>query len=145
MRLVYAERNSNRQASFEFLNRQMVWHAFTVRFRLLVRSSCRAFILDMKDSKNSASFFLGILDVLDAADQCVKAQTERQVDALACSINVCQRTFSVASSNLCNLPREQQRRDGDPRIINVDHDPQPLYHQLWTCLLLLLYQNQDDD
>ncbi|KAF8929973.1 Vacuolar protein sorting-associated protein 41 [Haplosporangium bisporale] len=29
MRLVYAERNSNRQASFEFLNRQMVWHAFT--------------------------------------------------------------------------------------------------------------------
>ncbi|KAK3847406.1 MAG: Pex12 amino terminal region-domain-containing protein [Linnemannia gamsii] len=30
MRLVYAERNSNRQASFEFLNRQMVWHAFTV-------------------------------------------------------------------------------------------------------------------
>ncbi|KAK5822608.1 Pex12 amino terminal region-domain-containing protein [Linnemannia elongata] len=31
MRLVYAERNSNRQASFEFLNRQMVWHAFTVR------------------------------------------------------------------------------------------------------------------
>lgn len=30
MRLVYSERNSNRQASFEFLNRQMVWHAFTV-------------------------------------------------------------------------------------------------------------------
>ncbi|KAF8977427.1 peroxisome assembly protein (Peroxin-2) [Entomortierella lignicola] len=29
MRLVYADRNSNRQASFEFLNRQMVWHAFT--------------------------------------------------------------------------------------------------------------------
>ncbi|KAG0255569.1 peroxisome assembly protein (Peroxin-2) [Mortierella polycephala] len=29
MRLVYSERNSNRQASFEFLNRQMVWHAFT--------------------------------------------------------------------------------------------------------------------
>ncbi|KAF9360715.1 peroxisome assembly protein (Peroxin-2) [Mortierella sp. NVP85] len=29
MRLVYANRNSNRQASFEFLNRQMVWHAFT--------------------------------------------------------------------------------------------------------------------
>ncbi|KAF9586225.1 peroxisome assembly protein (Peroxin-2) [Lunasporangiospora selenospora] len=29
MRLVYAQRSSNRQASFEFLNRQMVWHAFT--------------------------------------------------------------------------------------------------------------------
>ncbi|KAG0325097.1 peroxisome assembly protein (Peroxin-2) [Dissophora globulifera] len=29
MRLVYADRSSNRQASFEFLNRQMVWHAFT--------------------------------------------------------------------------------------------------------------------
>ncbi|KAG0233323.1 peroxisome assembly protein (Peroxin-2) [Actinomortierella wolfii] len=29
MRLVYAQRASNRQASFEFLNRQMVWHAFT--------------------------------------------------------------------------------------------------------------------
>ncbi|ORZ15984.1 Pex12 amino terminal region-domain-containing protein [Lobosporangium transversale] len=33
MRLVYADRNSNRQASFEFLNRQMVWHAFTVSNR----------------------------------------------------------------------------------------------------------------
>ncbi|ORZ10518.1 Pex12 amino terminal region-domain-containing protein [Absidia repens] len=30
MRLVYAKKSLNRQVSFEFLNRQMVWHAFTV-------------------------------------------------------------------------------------------------------------------
>lgn len=29
MRLVYAQRTSSRQISFEFLNRQLVWHAFT--------------------------------------------------------------------------------------------------------------------
>ncbi|CAG8490425.1 13701_t:CDS:2 [Acaulospora morrowiae] len=29
MRLVYTRRSSNRQISFEFLNRQLVWHAFT--------------------------------------------------------------------------------------------------------------------
>jgi hypothetical protein len=42
MRLVYAERNSNRQASFEFLNRQMVWHAFTVRC-LVIGVAARTF------------------------------------------------------------------------------------------------------
>ncbi|KAF9164302.1 peroxisome assembly protein (Peroxin-2) [Actinomortierella ambigua] len=36
MRLVYAQRASNRQASFEFLNRQMVWHAFTEFLMFLV-------------------------------------------------------------------------------------------------------------
>lgn len=30
MRLVYSKKSMNRQVSFEFLNRQMVWHAFTV-------------------------------------------------------------------------------------------------------------------
>ncbi|KAI7850591.1 Pex12 amino terminal region-domain-containing protein [Circinella umbellata] len=29
MRLVYGKKSLNRQVSFEFLNRQMVWHAFT--------------------------------------------------------------------------------------------------------------------
>ncbi|KAI8576085.1 hypothetical protein K450DRAFT_193124 [Umbelopsis ramanniana AG] len=29
MRLVYAKKSLNRQVSFEFLNRQLVWHAFT--------------------------------------------------------------------------------------------------------------------
>ncbi|KAL1918391.1 uncharacterized protein VTP21DRAFT_3051 [Calcarisporiella thermophila] len=29
MRLVYSQRNMTRQVSFEFLNRQLVWHAFT--------------------------------------------------------------------------------------------------------------------
>ncbi|KAI8377900.1 Pex12 amino terminal region-domain-containing protein [Radiomyces spectabilis] len=33
MRLVYAKKSLNRQVSFEFLNRQMVWHAFTVGCR----------------------------------------------------------------------------------------------------------------
>ncbi|KAI8337135.1 Pex12 amino terminal region-domain-containing protein [Chlamydoabsidia padenii] len=32
MRLVYAKKSLNRQVSFEFLNRQMVWHAFTVSY-----------------------------------------------------------------------------------------------------------------
>ncbi|KAI9248640.1 Pex12 amino terminal region-domain-containing protein [Sporodiniella umbellata] len=32
MRLVYTKKSMNRQVSFEFLNRQMVWHAFTVGF-----------------------------------------------------------------------------------------------------------------
>ncbi|KAI8975032.1 Pex12 amino terminal region-domain-containing protein [Mycotypha africana] len=32
MRLVYAKKSMNRQVSFEFLNRQMVWHAFTVKY-----------------------------------------------------------------------------------------------------------------
>ena len=31
MRLVYARRVMNRQISFEFLNRQLIWHTFTVR------------------------------------------------------------------------------------------------------------------
>ncbi len=31
MRLIYAERTVNRNVSFEYLNRQLVWHAFTVR------------------------------------------------------------------------------------------------------------------
>lgn len=30
MRLTYAQRTMNRNVSFEFLNRQLVWHAFTV-------------------------------------------------------------------------------------------------------------------
>ena len=30
MRLVYANRSLNRSVSFEFLNRQLVWNAFTV-------------------------------------------------------------------------------------------------------------------
>lgn len=34
MRLVYSKKSMNRQVSFEFLNRQMVWHAFTVSFYL---------------------------------------------------------------------------------------------------------------
>lgn len=93
MRLVYAERNSNRQASFEFLNRQMVWHAFTVRSSYPVHFKLQGhffFNLDLKDSDPLLPFsLLGILDVLDAADQCVKAQAKRQEDALACSINVC--------------------------------------------------------
>lgn len=37
MRLVYSKKSMNRQVSFEFLNRQMVWHAFTV--------SCSSFVL----------------------------------------------------------------------------------------------------
>lgn len=36
MRLVYSKKSMNRQVSFEFLNRQMVWHAFTVSFFLCV-------------------------------------------------------------------------------------------------------------
>lgn len=32
MRLVYSKKSMNRQVSFEFLNRQMVWHAFTVSY-----------------------------------------------------------------------------------------------------------------
>lgn len=35
MRLVYSKKSMNRQVSFEFLNRQMVWHAFTVSYWLL--------------------------------------------------------------------------------------------------------------
>jgi hypothetical protein len=31
MRLIYAQRSINRNVSFEFLNRQLVWEAFTVR------------------------------------------------------------------------------------------------------------------
>lgn len=31
MRLIYAQRSLNRNVSFEFLNRQLVWEAFTVR------------------------------------------------------------------------------------------------------------------
>jgi peroxin-2 len=30
MRLTYAQRTMSRNVSFEFLNRQLVWHAFTV-------------------------------------------------------------------------------------------------------------------
>lgn len=30
MRLIYAERSVSRNVSFEFLNRQLVWEAFTV-------------------------------------------------------------------------------------------------------------------
>ena len=33
MRLVYATRQTSRAVSFEFLNRQLVWHAFTVGLR----------------------------------------------------------------------------------------------------------------
>ncbi|KAI9315692.1 Pex12 amino terminal region-domain-containing protein [Dichotomocladium elegans] len=36
MRLVYAQKSMNRQVSFEFLNRQMVWHAFTEFLLFLV-------------------------------------------------------------------------------------------------------------
>ncbi|KAG0164202.1 peroxisome assembly protein (Peroxin-2) [Apophysomyces sp. BC1034] len=36
MRLVYAKKSLNRQISFEFLNRQMVWHAFTEFLLFLV-------------------------------------------------------------------------------------------------------------
>lgn len=36
MRLVYAQKSQNRQVSFEFLNRQMVWHAFTEFLLFLV-------------------------------------------------------------------------------------------------------------
>ena len=31
MRLIYASRSLSRNVSFEFLNRQLVWNAFTVR------------------------------------------------------------------------------------------------------------------
>ncbi|PKC76046.1 hypothetical protein RhiirA1_333307 [Rhizophagus irregularis] len=37
IRLVYARRIMNRQVSFEFLNRQLVWHAFTVNLIFLYR------------------------------------------------------------------------------------------------------------
>ncbi|CAO3649572.1 unnamed protein product [Cunninghamella blakesleeana] len=36
MRLVYSKKSLNRQVSFEFLNRQMVWHAFTEFLLFLV-------------------------------------------------------------------------------------------------------------
>ncbi|KAL7321101.1 peroxisome assembly protein (Peroxin-2) [Mucor circinelloides] len=36
MRLVYSKKSMNRQVSFEFLNRQMVWHAFTEFLLFLV-------------------------------------------------------------------------------------------------------------
>lgn len=35
MRLTYAQRTMNRNVSFEFLNRQLVWHAFTVSISAL--------------------------------------------------------------------------------------------------------------
>lgn len=34
MRLIYAQRSITPNVSFEFLNRQLVWEAFTVRFGL---------------------------------------------------------------------------------------------------------------
>ncbi|RIA95785.1 Pex12 amino terminal region-domain-containing protein [Glomus cerebriforme] len=36
MRLVYARRIMNRQVSFEFLNRQLVWHVFTVNLQIFL-------------------------------------------------------------------------------------------------------------
>jgi peroxin-2 len=60
MRLVYSKKSMNRQVSFEFLNRQMVWHAFTVSVHAIV------FLL-----AHSAFFhcYVGILDVLGSFDQ----------------------------------------------------------------------------
>ncbi|KAG5460072.1 MAG: hypothetical protein BJ554DRAFT_7923 [Olpidium bornovanus] len=37
IRLVYARRETGRRVSFEFLNRQLVWHAFTVSFAVALR------------------------------------------------------------------------------------------------------------
>lgn len=84
MRLVYAERNSNRQASFEFLNRQMVWHAFTVRSFFqsstnretrYTRQFCGRNYLNPEFWKTLLS--IGIFDVLDATDQRIQVKEKR--------------------------------------------------------------------
>lgn len=41
MRLTYAERTLNRNVSFEYLNRQLVWHAFTVSTHWTQDRTCR--------------------------------------------------------------------------------------------------------
>lgn len=40
MRLTYAQRTMSRNVSFEFLNRQLVWHAFTVSLSPFYQLTC---------------------------------------------------------------------------------------------------------
>ena len=40
MRLIPSKRFTNRQVSYEFMNRQMVWHAFTVSHSSILQLSC---------------------------------------------------------------------------------------------------------
>lgn len=72
MRMVYAQKSLNRQVSFEFLNRQMVWHAFTVSRIGYI------YILSFY-----SSLVLGIPSLPCAIDQC--RETEITLDAYASS------------------------------------------------------------
>ena len=52
MRLVPSRRQVKRDVSYEFMNRQMVWHAFTVRVSCLLGDQC-----SHTDRNSSCSFF----------------------------------------------------------------------------------------
>lgn len=67
MRLVYAKKSLNRQVSFEFLNRQLVWHAFTVSLVIMCE-------LILFTSTNSTFIVLGIPAFPHALDQLGKAE-----------------------------------------------------------------------
>lgn len=74
MRLVYSKKSMNRQVSFEFLNRQMVWHAFTVSSEKLGAGM---------DPSSKHNFDAGILAVFGATDQCREAKDEADAHVAA--------------------------------------------------------------
>ena len=56
MRMIYDSPNAKRTVSFEYMNRQLVWHGFTVNKKKLLFFNC----------------FIGIFNVFLAVSKCTK-------------------------------------------------------------------------
>lgn len=78
--MVYAQKSLNRQVSFEFLNRQMVWHAFTVSRRVVSTWNGWA------HQSRVSILYLGIPSFPCAIDQC--RETQITLDAYASSQSI---------------------------------------------------------
>ncbi|GAB5588404.1 peroxisome assembly protein (Peroxin-2) [Umbelopsis nana] len=131
MRLVYAKKSLNRQVSFEFLNRQLVWHAFT------------EFLLFLMPLINLEKLKLKMSRMLLPKSYLASSQGYDQLPQHQCAI--CHEKSTAAASNAGNGAPIGQVEDltvHNPYAANCGHlycyvclkSKITLYEGEWACL-----------
>lgn len=153
MRLVYAKKSLNRQVSFEFLNRQLVWHAFTVSVQyrninvaLVLTNSygvLQEFLLFLMPLINLEKLKLKVSRMLLPKSYLASSQGYDQLPQHQCAI--CHEKSTAAASNAGNGAPIGQAEDltvHNPYAANCGHlycyvclkSKITLYEGEWACL-----------
>ncbi|CAM0137000.1 peroxisome assembly protein (Peroxin-2) [Umbelopsis sp. WA50703] len=131
MRLVYAKKSLNRQVSFEFLNRQLVWHAFT------------EFLLFLMPLINLEKLKLKVSRMLLPKSYLASSQGYDQLPAHQCAI--CHENSTAQAANSGTSAPIGQAEDltvHNPYAANCGHlycyvclkNKMTLYEGEWACL-----------